>query len=117
MVELAANDTGLDPNPGVIDGTNLLKVTGEVEDDPTPQGIPRQPRARSTGKNRNSLLHSVSEYSGEVVLVAGGNDRNRRDLVEASVRGIQRDCQRITADFTSDLGGEILENPLAALVD
>ena len=65
----------------------------------------------------NLFLRSVLGTGGHIGCRTRPNDRQRLDLVDASVAGVELDVQVVTPDLTRDEPPEIFLNSLALLVE
>ena len=109
LVEHAHDDARLHPGPRPV-GCHLedpVHVAGEVDLDAGADRGAGQPRPRAPGYERQVVLGRVGHEPDHVLGVAGRDDPQRLDLVDAAVSGIQVARQVVELDVALEDASQV----------
>jgi hypothetical protein len=114
-IQIAAHDTGLDPDAirgGIQDGPEM---PADVNDEPRAKRFPGKARTRASGHQRQRMFPGVADQGLEVGFVARDRHAERQHLKDAGIGAVEGARQLIEKEISFDETTKVVLNPLALL--
>jgi hypothetical protein len=112
-VEIGQGDSRLNANGSslAIDAEEASHESREIEDDAGPQRLPCQAGTSPAGAQGDGIFGSIADALGNILGMARTDDRNRWNLIETGIAGVQLGIEWIAIDFAIEYAPQVRFDP------